>query len=59
MPIYEYECPKCGERFELLGKMSDSDREEKCPRCGVENGCRVLSNFATASGGSCAPGSTA
>ena len=23
MPIYEYECSKCGEKFEVLQKMTD------------------------------------
>jgi putative FmdB family regulatory protein len=58
MPIYEYECPSCGERFELRRGMADSDSELKCPRCGVENPRRVISTFATTShGGSCAPSS--
>ena len=57
MPIYEYECPSCGERFELRRGMTDSDSEIKCPRCGAENPRRVLSTFSTASKvGSCAPG---
>jgi len=57
MPIYEYECLKCGERFELRRSMSESDLGVKCPRCGVENPRRVFSAFATTSGGSCAPSS--
>jgi len=58
MPIYEYECLKCGERFELRRGMSDSDQDVKCPRCEAENPRRVLSTFATTSGGSsCASGS--
>jgi len=57
MPIYEYECLKCGERFEMRRSMSDSDREVKCPKCGAENSRRVLSAFSTTSGGPCAPSS--
>ncbi|HEY79244.1 MAG TPA: zinc ribbon domain-containing protein [Dehalococcoidia bacterium] len=58
MPIYEYECLECGERFELRRSMSDSDQEVKCPRCGAENGRRVFSTFATTtSAGACAPSS--
>ncbi len=57
MPIYEYECTKCGERFELRRSMSDSDQKVKCPRCGAEDSRRVFSAFATTSGGSCAPSS--
>lgn len=35
MPIYEYECPKCGKVFEEWGKASDSLKEEQCPVCGT------------------------
>ncbi len=31
MPVYEYECPKCG-RFEETRKMSDPKRQ-RCPKC--------------------------
>jgi putative FmdB family regulatory protein len=33
MPIYEYECRKCGERTEVLQKAKDKPLE-KCPKCG-------------------------
>ena len=56
MPIYEYECPKCGERFELRSSMSDSDNEIKCPKCGTKRPKRILSLFGTnPSGKNCAP----
>jgi putative FmdB family regulatory protein len=32
MPIYEYECTKCGHRFELIQKMS-ARRVRTCPEC--------------------------
>ena len=32
MPIYEYECRRCGHRFELLQKFSDKPRK-RCPEC--------------------------
>lgn len=32
MPIYEYECTKCGHRFELIQKFSDQPKT-KCPKC--------------------------
>lgn len=35
MPIYEYQCPKCGKVFEEWGKASESHREEPCPVCGT------------------------
>lgn len=57
MPIYEYECESCGEKFELRRGIADSDAEIKCPRCGAEHPRRVFSAFATggSSSGSCAP----
>jgi len=56
MPIYEYECPSCGERFELRRSINDSDSEIRCPECGAENPRRVFSVFATtSSSGACAP----
>jgi putative FmdB family regulatory protein len=33
MPIYEFECTDCGERFERLQKLSDPDPTD-CPTCG-------------------------
>ena len=35
MPIYEYQCPKCGNIFEEWAKASESHKEEPCPRCGT------------------------
>ena len=34
MPIYEYECRKCGETHEILQKMSEGPKR-KCPSCGA------------------------
>jgi putative FmdB family regulatory protein len=34
MPIYEYECTNCGEKFEAHRKIADSGSEIKCPKCG-------------------------
>ncbi len=33
MPLYEYECTKCGHRFEKIQKFSDKP-VKKCPECG-------------------------
>jgi putative FmdB family regulatory protein len=33
MPLYEYECKKCGHRFEKIQKFSDK-MVKKCPECG-------------------------
>lgn len=60
MPIYEYECLKCDERFELRRSMAESDSDVRCPKCGAEHSQRVFSVFASGSSGSaCSPsGST-
>ena len=47
MPIYEYKCRKCGSSFELLRRMSDSDRDLVCPECRSEAVERLMSAFAT------------
>lgn len=33
MPLYEYKCIKCGNRFEKIESVSASE-VKKCPRCG-------------------------
>ncbi|HEX7892776.1 MAG TPA: FmdB family zinc ribbon protein [Terriglobales bacterium] len=33
MPLYEYECKKCGHRFERIQRFSDP-LVKKCPECG-------------------------
>jgi putative FmdB family regulatory protein len=33
MPLYEYQCEKCGNRFERIQKFSDP-LEDTCPTCG-------------------------
>jgi putative FmdB family regulatory protein len=40
MPFYEYECPHCGQREEVLQNITDKPLK-KCPNCG-KNGLRKL-----------------
>jgi len=42
MPIYEYQCQKCGEKTEFLQKMSDP-AEKTCPNCGKDDLQRLVS----------------
>lgn len=51
MPIYEYECTSCGEKFEAHRKRADSDSEVECPRCGKKQLRRIFSTFGMASSG--------
>ncbi len=53
MPIYEYECPACGERFSRLRPMREVDEPSRCPKCGNEEARRVLSLIAAPQ--SCTP----
>jgi putative FmdB family regulatory protein len=61
MPIYEYACVECGERFErLVPTGADADRMT-CDSCGATRVRRLISVFATArghshSGGCCGGG---
>ena len=48
MPIYEYTCQGCGNRFELLTSWSGADAQH-CPECG-EKAERLISVFASAGG---------
>jgi len=41
VPLYEYQCPKCGCRFERIQKFSDPD-PKKCPNCGAGRVERLL-----------------
>ena len=47
MPIYEYKCIGCGERFELLRSISSSDADISCPNCGDKEIQKVISAFTT------------
>ena len=45
MPLYEYRCSECGERFELIRRFQEADRELACPRCQSEQVERQISSF--------------
>lgn len=47
MPVYEYTCPNCDTRFELLRSMSQADAPTCCPECNAEGAKRALSRFAS------------
>jgi putative FmdB family regulatory protein len=46
MPLYEYLCRGCGERFEVLQRLGANGDGVLCPGCGEEHPERVLSTFA-------------
>ena len=45
MPVYEYVCTTCRNRFEKLRPMEKMDEEAPCPGCGGDSS-RALSVFA-------------
>lgn len=45
MPLYEYHCEPCNDRFEVLRPMSKGNDPATCPVCGG-TGRRMLSVFA-------------
>lgn len=44
MPIYEYDCPGCGQPFEKRVSMAEADQVE-CPLCGNHHTKRRLSRI--------------
>jgi len=63
MPIYEYQCNDCGERFDKWLRSMDCAEATRCPRCGsqrVRKAVSVPGKSGSMSGGtrsdsSCAP----
>ncbi len=51
MPLYEYFCPECEDRFESFRYLSERNDVVECPNCGKESE-RVLSAFAVGRGSS-------
>jgi putative FmdB family regulatory protein len=47
MPMYEYECKKCGSNFDLLRSINQDDSDVVCSDCGSPNIQRKLSLFAS------------
>ncbi len=49
MAVYEFECAKCGERFEVQRPMSEHDRLKEhaptCPTCGTTDTHQLVSAF--------------
>lgn len=50
MPIYEYICSQCSERFSLLQSIHDQD-ETRCPRCKSRQVTKIVSPFCCSSSG--------
>jgi putative FmdB family regulatory protein len=47
MPIYEYRCRQCGEKFDKLVRSTTDESELSCPYCGSKQTDKLLSVFGT------------
>ncbi|UCD93889.1 MAG: zinc ribbon domain-containing protein [Candidatus Zixiibacteriota bacterium] len=45
MPLYEFNCQECNEKFEEL--VSSSEAAIKCPKCGSDKTLKLFSTFAS------------
>ena len=45
MPIYEYQCAHCGERFEVRQAIGEDGSALSCPKCHAGEPKRLLSSF--------------
>jgi putative FmdB family regulatory protein len=50
MPIYEYRCESCSEKFEVLTRFAERDRAQVCPACESTTTRVLVSSFAFAGG---------
>jgi putative FmdB family regulatory protein len=48
MPIYEYRCESCSEKFELLTRFAERDTAQACPACESTRTRVLVSSFAFA-----------
>jgi len=58
MPMFEFVCRKCGERFEELRSARDEGPPAECPSCGSTSVLKIFSPFATSSPGTGSGGSS-
>ncbi|MEW5981017.1 MAG: zinc ribbon domain-containing protein [Acidobacteriota bacterium] len=56
MPLYEYQCQRCGHRFEAL--VIGSRRPDSCPKCSSSELEKQYSTFGMASGSGYGTGSS-
>jgi putative FmdB family regulatory protein len=51
MPIYEYRCEGCAEKFEVLTRFAERDKAQVCPVCESTRTRVLVSSFAFAGTG--------
>lgn len=45
MPLYDFTCKACGERFEVMSSSDQLDENAVCPACGARDVTRVFTSF--------------
>jgi putative FmdB family regulatory protein len=45
MPLYEFQCARCGDRFEVLCGADEREEKAVCPACGARGARQVLTGF--------------
>lgn len=45
MPIYEYLCKQCGQRFEVRQAVGEDGSSLNCPKCKAVNPNKLFSSF--------------
>jgi putative FmdB family regulatory protein len=50
MPIYEYICLTCSEKFSLLQSLSASQDDTNCPKCASKKVKKIISSFCCTAG---------
>jgi putative FmdB family regulatory protein len=50
MPVYEYKCEDCGEKFEVTRGFFEKEKPSKCPKCGSGKVQKVYSLAGRGSG---------
>lgn len=56
MPLYEYRCEGCGERFETVQSVTARAEDTACPHCKARKATRLMSMFASKIVGTHKPG---
>ncbi|MGC9360611.1 MAG: FmdB family zinc ribbon protein [Anaerolineae bacterium] len=59
MPIYEYRCQDCGQRYDRRRPYADADAPAPCPACDSTRSQRMLSRFACTGGEQSSSGDSA
>ena len=53
MPLYEYKCRRCGQRFEKLVRWNADPKEVTCPSCAAAEPERLISLPASTHNAAC------